>query len=239
MKVDSLINYIGHKSKIIDQISPYLPREVKGIFYDVFAGSCVVGLSVPYSNICCVDSNIHLMDMYRNIGIHSKEFQNEKDWLIEHYSLTNSSIKPRREYLDDPNIGSVMWHGKKIKNLHLDQLNKKGFNRMLADFNSGSFSAVRKSSAYMLLNLYGRNSYVNVDKNGHLSGAVGPLDYSKRADEKLRNHIEILESARHCFQHASYQSCNINENDLCTWTLLILLQVIVIQGGVRMMRDSY
>ena len=42
VKVFSLLNYVGHKSKILDQILLHFPKSLDGVFWDIFSGSCVV-----------------------------------------------------------------------------------------------------------------------------------------------------------------------------------------------------
>ena len=63
----SLLNYIGHKSKILDDIFSIAPKNVDGVFWDIFCGSSVVGLSCPYEKVVCVDTNQHLIDLYSNL----------------------------------------------------------------------------------------------------------------------------------------------------------------------------
>jgi site-specific DNA-adenine methylase len=53
--IESLLNYIGHKSKIVETIYTYLPETVEGTFYDIFSGSCVIGLNSPYHKNVCVE----------------------------------------------------------------------------------------------------------------------------------------------------------------------------------------
>ena len=212
--MDSLLNYIGHKSKIIDQIKSYLPKTISGTFYDCFAGSCVVGLTVDYERIACVEINPYLSCLYRDLS--DPTFLSTLNQLIVGYSLTNSSVTPRSEYLKDPNIGTVTWMGETRTNLHLDQLNKPGYTRLIEDFNSGLFKGVKRSAAYMLATIYGRNSNVATDlSTGLLSGSVGPLDYSLRCHKKLLEHQAVLALGRHTFVTGSYDSIQPTKDDFC------------------------
>ena len=60
----SLLNYVGHKSNLVSQILPRLPATVDGYFYDLFSGSCVVGLSTNFQNVCFVDNIYYLQNLY-------------------------------------------------------------------------------------------------------------------------------------------------------------------------------
>jgi len=211
MTIHSLINYVGHKSKIIEQIKPYLPEQVRGTFYDCFAGSSVAALNMPYDHIISVEKNVHLVNLYSDIV--TPEFKQHIFDLIAKYNLTNSSVTPRSEYLKDPNIGECRWMGETVSNMHLDQLNKPGYNKLLLDFNAGEFKGTVKSAAYMIATIYGRNSSVETKADGTLSGSVGPLDFSKRCAVKLTEHIKRLEEGRNQFICASYQDIKPGPED--------------------------
>jgi len=189
-KVFSLLNYVGHKSKIFDQISTHFPKTLKGTFWDMFSGSCVVGLSTSYNKVHFVDNNKYLQSLYSSLD--NPSFIVELENMISKYNLTNSSKKSRSEYLKDANIGTCTWQGKTISNLHLDQLNKLGYNLLLSDFNSNKFNGVKQACAYMILTIYGRNSAVRTKKDGTLAGGVGPLDFSVRAKKKYNNHLHAM-----------------------------------------------
>jgi DNA adenine methylase len=190
-KVFSLLNYVGHKSKLLDQILCHFPDEITGTFWDIFSGSCVVGLSTGCKNVSFVDNNEHLQNLYRNLQ--EDEFLDVLERMIDRYGLTNSSIKPRAEYLKDPRIGTCTWQGQTIKNLHLDMLNQPGYKKLLSDYNSNKLrNKLERACGYMILTLYGRNSNVSTKKDGSLTGGVGPLDFSKRAKSKYKNHLEVM-----------------------------------------------
>tara|TARA_B100000900_G_C20508488_1_gene686943 strand:+ start:250 stop:1173 length:924 start_codon:yes stop_codon:yes gene_type:complete len=210
-KVFSLLNYIGHKSKILDQILIHFPSTLNGVFWDVFSGSCVVGLSTPYKNVNFVDTNKYLQALYKNLN--NVKFIKTLEEMIKNYNLTNSYRKPRSEYLKDPSIGTCKWHGETIKNLHLDQLNKTGYNKLLSDFNNGKFSGLKESCAYMILTLYGRNSNVTLKKDGKLSGGIGPLDFSPKAKKKYDDHLNIMSGRQLTWTVGTFKDINPTKDD--------------------------
>lgn len=192
-KIFSLLNYVGHKSKILDDIFNILPKEIDGTFWDIFCGSSVVGLSSPFQNVNFVDNNKYLIELYSSLT--DPNFLNVLESTIQNYGLTNSCRIPRSQYLKSPDIGTCMWHGKVIKNLHLDKLNEEGYKNLLKDFNNGIFSsAIDRGIVYMILTIYGRNSNVSIKKDGGLSGGVGPLDFSVKAGQKLQQNILAIKS---------------------------------------------
>ena len=189
-KVFSLINYIGHKSKIIDVILDNVPETLDGVFWDIFSGSSVVGLSTQFERVKFVDNNPHLQNLYLNLQ--DPDFIQTLENLINKYSLTNTTRKPRAEYLKDPNIGTCTWQGKTVSNMHLDQLNKKGYMSLLKDYNANQYKGLEKACAYMILTIYGRNSNVTTKKDGTLTGGVGPLDFSPKTKQKYHRHLEVM-----------------------------------------------
>ena len=210
-KVFSLINYVGHKSKIVDTILQHIPSTIDGMFWDIFSGSSVVGLSTGFKDVTFVDNNEHLQHLYSNLR--SADFIKTLESLITTYGLTNTTKKPRSEYLKDPNIGTCTWQGKTVSNMHLDQLNKNGYNNLMGDYNKGKYSGVEGACAYMILTIYGRNSNVSLKKDGSLTGGVGPLDFSPRTKKKYFEHIQSMQNRNLSWITGSFMDIEPQPND--------------------------
>lgn len=63
-KIKSPLNYIGGKSKILDQILPLFPKEIDN-FIDLFAGGCNVGINTNANKIYFNDNLTYLIEMYK------------------------------------------------------------------------------------------------------------------------------------------------------------------------------
>ena len=211
IKMFSLLNYVGHKSKILDQITIHFPKILKGTFWDMFSGSCIVGLSTSYRKVHFVDSNKYLQNLYSNLD--NPGFIVKLENMINKYNLTNSSKKSRSEYLKDAKIGTCTWQGKTISNLHLDQLNKSGYNSLLCDFNNGKFQGIKQACAYMILTIYGRNSAVRTKKDGTLAGGVGPLDFSVRAKKKYDDHLHAMKGRNLLWTTDTFKNIHPTKDD--------------------------
>jgi len=61
--IKSPLNYIGGKSKILNQILPYFPKDINN-FIDLFAGGCNVGINVKAKKIYLNDNLTYLIQMY-------------------------------------------------------------------------------------------------------------------------------------------------------------------------------
>lgn len=210
-KVFSVLNYVGHKSKIIEIIDQHLPKIINGVFWDMFSGSGVVGLSIDHPNVQFVDNNIHLQHFMQNLS--DQDFIKQTETILTNYGFTNSSRTQRSELLKDPNIGTCTWHGKTVSNMHLDALNKAPYSSLLKDYNAGKFSNLEKACCYYILTIYGRNSYVSVNKSGGLSGGVGPLDFGPMAKKKVKKYQEIIKLKNCNFYLGKYSDFAPTAND--------------------------
>lgn len=62
-KVKSPLNYIGGKSKILDQILPLFPENIE-TFIDLFSGGCNVGINTKSKKVIFNDNLTQLIDMF-------------------------------------------------------------------------------------------------------------------------------------------------------------------------------
>ena len=69
-QIKSPLNYIGGKYKLLEQILPLFPKEIR-TFVDLFAGGCNVGLNVNAEKTICNDNLKFLVEMYQNFQKHS------------------------------------------------------------------------------------------------------------------------------------------------------------------------
>ncbi len=63
-QIKSPLNYIGGKSKLLDQILPLFPKEIDN-FIDLFAGGCNVGINVNANKVYFNDNLTYLIEMYK------------------------------------------------------------------------------------------------------------------------------------------------------------------------------
>jgi DNA adenine methylase len=101
--IKSPLNYIGGKSKLLDQISPLFPKEIK-IFVDLFAGGCNVGLNVKAEKVICNDNLKFLIEMYQQFQ------QNSINKILQHienqintYELSLTNEQGYKKFRQDYN----------------------------------------------------------------------------------------------------------------------------------------
>ena len=61
--IKSPLNYIGAKTKLLDQILPLFPNNIN-TFVDLFAGGCNVGINIKAQKVIFNDNLSFLIDMY-------------------------------------------------------------------------------------------------------------------------------------------------------------------------------
>lgn len=62
--IQSPLNYIGGKYKLLPQILPYFPQKIN-TFVDLFCGGCNVGINVNAQKVIFNDNLSYLIDLYR------------------------------------------------------------------------------------------------------------------------------------------------------------------------------
>ncbi len=89
--IKSPVNYIGGKTKILPQIIPIFPKNIRN-FFDIFSGGCNVGINVDAEKIFFNDNLVYLVDMYsaiRENGFDSVVFY--VDSVIKEFSLSKEN----------------------------------------------------------------------------------------------------------------------------------------------------
>lgn len=70
--IASPLNYIGGKYKLLSQILPLFPKDIR-IFVDLFCGGCNVGINVDSDIVVFNDNLVYLIDLYKAFNDNSQE----------------------------------------------------------------------------------------------------------------------------------------------------------------------
>lgn len=70
--IQSPLNYIGGKKKLLPQILPLFPNDID-TFVDLFAGGCNIGVNVLAKQVIFNDNLTYLIDMYQAFQSHTSE----------------------------------------------------------------------------------------------------------------------------------------------------------------------
>lgn len=150
--IKSPLNYVGGKTKLLSQILPLFPKDIR-TFYDVFCGGCNVGINVEAERVVCNDIQTELIDLY--IAIQRTPLEDIRRYIKEQILLfglsrTNKEgyISFRKKYNDD-------FHQNKSNPIDLLILISHSFNNQLR------FNKRREYS-----NTFGRRTFnTNTDTN--------------------------------------------------------------------------
>ena len=84
--IESPLNYMGGKSKILNQLIPLFPKDIN-CFVDLFCGGCNVGLNVDSKKVIYNDNNNYIIDLYNAF------LKNKKETTIEEIYDFSSSFR--------------------------------------------------------------------------------------------------------------------------------------------------
>lgn len=91
------MNYIGGKYKILPQILPLFPKNIR-TFVDLFCGGCNVGINVPAEKTIFNDNLTYLIDLYKTFNLLSEnEIINHIENRIKQFNL---SLTNKEGYLE-------------------------------------------------------------------------------------------------------------------------------------------
>lgn len=98
MRIKSPIFYMGNKYDLLDDLLAYFPKkEEVDTFIDLFGGSGVVSLNVPYDNVRYNELNENIFELFKTlIEKPYDEIINHIKGRIEHFELYNKTTDTRQ-----------------------------------------------------------------------------------------------------------------------------------------------
>lgn len=89
----SPMNYIGGKYKLIPQLMPLFPKNIR-TFVDLFCGGCNVGINVKAQKVVFNDNLSYLIDLYKTFNILNRnEIISHVESRISQYDLSLTNEK--------------------------------------------------------------------------------------------------------------------------------------------------
>lgn len=178
--LQSPLNYIGGKYKLLPQILPLFPKDID-IFIDLFCGGANVGLNVArrcgVKELILNDSKKELIALLRYLQSHSMDEIFSTLWdIIESFSLSNSSKHGYTFYNCDSSKG-------------LSQYNKNGFIRLRKSYNQD-----KDILKLFVLIVFSFNNQIRFNAKGEFNLPCGKRDFNAKMQEKLRLFILALQT---------------------------------------------
>lgn len=198
--IQSPMNYIGGKYKLLKQILPNFPKEIN-TFIDLFAGGGNVGVNVSAKQIILNDSDNYLYNIYQVFQQKSKtDILSMIEDIISEFSLSESSKYGYEYYSCSSNQG-------------LQNYNKKGFNRLRNVFNSYSTKDDKYYILLYVLIVYSFNNQLRFNNKGAFNLPVGKRDFNSKMKMKLSLFIDRIKSSNINFTNFDFRNFPIEKID--------------------------
>lgn len=202
--IKSPLNYTGNKYRILAQIQPYFPKNIK-IMVDLFCGGATVGLNTECEKVIFIDNNKYVINLLKFLSTSNfNDLISGLEKLIIKYNLSYSAKNGYAFYkslIIDRN-----------RNNGLKEYNKDGFYRLRNDYNE--LSNKNTSEAYKMLYLlmvYAFNNDMRFSQSGDFNLPVGKTDLNKNNIEKLKMYIERMSNIECEFICADFTSKKVQE----------------------------
>lgn len=190
--IQSPLNYVGGKFKLLPQILPHFPSKIDR-FIDLFCGGGNVGINVNCSKVLFNDSNIALKMIFNTFKILDKDVTfSTIDSIINKYNLTDSSKNGYAFYNCNSSTG-------------LGKVNEKNYVRLREDFNKNINLDCNYYIMLYVLIVYSFNNQIRFNKKGEFNLPVGKRDFNSKMRAKLSNFINRLKSGDYTFESLHFR----------------------------------
>lgn len=198
------LNYTGNKFRLLEQMHPYFPTNIK-IMVDMFCGGTTVGLNTECEEVYFIDNDprvIGLLKFFKEQNFEELLAKMEK--VAEEYGLSNTyrhGMNFYKQQIKDVN-----------SNNGLKEYNSEGFYRLRNDYNA----IVNKDcedayvKLYMLL-LYGFNNDLRFNSKGEFNLPIGKTDLNKTNVLKLQKYLEKVKSKKTYYICSDFDSSEVKE----------------------------
>ena len=190
-EVQSPLNYIGGKFKLVSQLKKYFPINVN-TFYDVFCGGFNVGCNVIAKNIVGVDSNDKLISLLKFLkSSNVDELMYNIEHTINNYKLSCSSIQGYSYYGINSSQG-------------LAKYNREGFLHLRNDYND-----TKDNILLLILVFYSFNNQMRFNNKGLFNIPVGKRDFNNKLKQKFINFVNNLQRSNTSFCNCDFRNVNV------------------------------
>lgn len=198
--IQSPLNYIGGKFKLLPQIFPHFPVNIN-LFVDLFCGGGNVGVNANCKRVIFNDKNTLIRYLFGTFKNLDKEITLDMiDQVIEKYGLSNSSKHGYEFYGCNSKDGLGSYNLERYLQLRND-VNKKQ-----------SHDYVYYIKLYVLI-IYAYNNQIRFNKKGEFNLPVGKRDFNDKMRAKLSAFIDRLKSGDYKFESVDFLDIDTTEWD--------------------------
>lgn len=165
--IQSPLNYIGGKYKLLLQILPLLPKDIN-VFVDLFCGGANVAININSKKIILNDKQSEIIKIYKFFKENSIDsILKNLDSIIKNFNLSNTAKFGYQQYKCNSANG-------------LSSYNKKGFLQLRESYNKDK--DVLKLFALIV---FGFNNQIRFNSKNEFNLPCGKRDFNDRMREKL------------------------------------------------------
>lgn len=195
--VESPLNYMGGKFKILNQIKPLF--NPSSVFLDLFAGGGNVGINSDSSKVIFNDLNSKIIELLRYFrDTPTNQILQKIDKLIIDYGLSNTSIYGYEYYGCNSNKG-------------LSNYNKEKFLKLRKDYNSKLTSGENNTIMLYVLIIFSFNNQIRFNRKGEFNLPVGKRDFNLKMRNKLVLFSEKLKNKDVRFSQKDFRNIIIDK----------------------------
>ena len=198
--IQSPLNYIGGKYKLLPQILPHFPKQINN-FVDLFCGGCNVGINAKAERVIFNDNNFNLIYLYKTFKNLDKmstfEFINK---IIDNYSLSRSSQNGYGFYECNGADG-------------LGAYNKEKYLKLREDFNNSKYQDYYYYILLYALIIYSFNNQIRYNSKGEFNLPVGKRDFNTKMQGKLSDFIDRLHDCDCIFSCEDFRKLDLSHLD--------------------------
>lgn len=196
-QIASPMNYTGGKFKLLPQILPLFPKNIR-TFVDLFCGGCNVGINVNAEQYIFNDRNQEIIELYSVFQSNPIQqiFTSVFD-IINQYGLSSSALYGYAYYDCDSSSG-------------LGKYNKEAFNKLRTDFNLLQQKDYHYYIMLFVLIIYSFNHQIRFNSKGQFNLPVGKRDFNKKIQEKLIDFIQTIQKRKCSFTAFSFLDFDIS-----------------------------
>lgn len=187
--VKSPLNYTGNKYRILSQIKPHFPKQIKTMV-DLFCGGATVGLNTPCENVIFIDSNPYVINLLQYLAqCNFNSLLSRLEHLINHYHLSYSAQNTYSYYFNQQEVEN--------RNNGLKSYNQQGYYQLREDYNNNADKTTEEANLLLyLLIVYGFNNDIRFSNDNRFNLPIGKTDLNKNNIRKLREFIERVQSIK-------------------------------------------
>jgi adenine-specific DNA-methyltransferase len=190
--IQSPLNYIGGKYKLLPQILPHFPKDIS-LFVDLFCGGGNVGINVNCRRVIFNDNNSLLRYLFGTFKNLDKDVTLDTiDNIIAEYGLSNAS-KNGYEFYGCNSVDG------------LGSYNSERFLRLREDFNKKKSRDYDYYIRLYVLILYAFNNQIRFNRKGEFNLPVGKRDFNDKMRAKLSAFIDRLKSGDYKFENMDFR----------------------------------